>query len=837
MSRPWRWIARATSLAALLAALPLPARSAGAGDTRGRAVDTRDSPAVARNAVGGGVVADDLAIDAEALDAGDEELYLSVSLNQADTGKLARFVRRNGALFASAATLQSLGLKWPGSDQVVGLVPLASLPGLQATYDPARQRIALVATVSMLANAPVRTGFTPREAPRTDEAEQARGAILNYSAYGLRSGDLASLNTLGELRVFGMGPGTWNTTLNSRVASGSHAGNSTVRLDSAWQLDLPGRMLSLTVGDTITGATSWSRPLRIGGVRLARNFGLQPYRITAPMASFTGEAALPSTVDLFVDGLKQSSRDVPPGQFVFDSAPTLDGAGNARLVITDINGQRRVVEYAFYGTPQLLARGLSDWSVEVGAVRHGYGETSFDYAPRPMASASIRYGWLDATTLEGHVEGDRRVQVAGAGVTQLLGSRGGVASIAIAGSHSDDGVAATRGSGLQRSVAYQWSTRGFNFNLNSMRSDDGFRDLASLEGGEVARGMDQAYVGLSGLGGQWGLGWFRRIDRDGDRTGFASLGWSRSTQRLGYFGVQLNRRTGGRGDHGDHGVEASLMWSLPLGRTDSVSVRSNRTSDGRMHSSAEISRQLPDRGGWGWRAQAGDDSGVQLQAMYQGDQGQWTAGVNDPRGTGATTFYGSVDGGLALLEGHVFAMRRVDEAFALVSTHGIAGVPVRLSNNAVGQTDANGLLLVGRLIPWQDNKLSIDPLALSADLSIGTVEKSAVPAGRTGVRIAFEMHPMLSVQARVLDAGGEPLPAGSPVWLLPAAGAAASPATDVPASAAPLTVIGEDSLLYLQDPPAHARLRVRHEAHYCEIALPDVAQASGFADLEEVTCR
>lgn len=822
MSRPWRWTARATSLAALLVALPLHARPAGAAadDLRGRSDDARAAP----------VVSDRVAIDAEALEDGDEELYLAVSLNQSDTGRLARFVLRDGALFASSATLQALGLKWPGSEQAAGLVPLASLPGLQAVYDPARQRVSLVAPVAMLASAPVRGGFAQREAPRTDEAERVAGAILNYSAYGLRGGGIASLSVLGELRVFGAGPGTWSTGLGSRVASGAYADNGTTRLDSAWQLDMPDRMLTLAVGDTITGASSWSRPLRIGGIRLARNFALQPYRITAPMASFAGEAALPSTVDLFVDGLKQSSRDVPPGQFVFDSAPTLDGAGNARLVITDINGQRRVVEFAFYGTPQLLARGLSDWSLELGAVRHGYGESSFDYASRPMASGSIRHGWLDSTTLEGHAEGDGRVQVAGAGVTQLLGSRAGVASIAIAGSRNDDGIAATPDTGLQRSVAYQWSTRGFNLNLNSTRSDAGFRDLASLEGATIARGTDQAYVGLSGLGGQWGLGWYRRIDRDGSRSGFASLGWSRQSYHAGYFSVQLNRRTGGGGKHG---IEAGVMWTLPLGKVDSIAARANRTSDGKLQSSVELSRQLPGvGGGWGWRAQASSESGVQAQATRLGDYGQWTAGINVPRGNAPATAYGSMEGGLALLQGHAFAMRRVDEAFALVSTHGVAGVPVLLSNSVVGHTDADGLLVVGRLMPWQDNKLSIDPLSLPAEMWIGQMEKSAVPPGRTGVRVAFEMRPALSVQARVRDDAGEALPAGSAVWLLPA-----DPAQFDPARDPPLTVIGEDSLLYLQDPPAHARIRVRHEGHYCEIVLPDVAQASGFADLGEVTCR
>jgi outer membrane usher protein len=531
-------------------------------------------------------------------------------------------------------------------------------------------------------------------------------------------------------------------------------------------------------------------------------------------------------VDLFVDGLKQSSRDIPAGQFVFDSAPTLDGAGNARLVITDINGQRRVVEFAFYGTPQLLARGLSDWSLELGAIRHGYGEASFDYSGRPMASGSIRHGWRDATTLEAHAEGDARVQVAGAGVTQLLGSRGGVLSVAIAGSRNDDGDAATPDTGMQHSIAYQWSTRGFNFNLGSVRSEPGYRDLASLEGAPVARGTDQAYVGLSGLGGQWGLGWFRRIENDGRRSGFATLGWSGHSRLAGYFSAQLNRRIDRAEANG--GLEASFMWSLPLGRLDSVSLRAERARDGGLHATAELSRQLPGAdNGWGWRAQAGNDGGVQAQATYLGRAGQWTVGASDPRGDGATTLYSSLEGGLALLEGHAFAMRRVDDAFALVSTDGVAGVPIRLSNNLVGRTDAHGLLVVERLIPWQDNRLSVDPLSLPADMWIGQIEKSAVPAGRNGVLVEFDMRPTLTMQATVVDAAGKYLAAGSPVWLLPA-----DPAHDPP-----LTVIGEDSLLYLQDPPSNARLRVRHEGHYCEIALPALAQATGFAEMEQVTCR
>ena len=51
-----------------------------------------------------------------------------------------------------------------------------------------------------------------------------------------------------------------------------------------------------------------------------------------------------------------------PGQFQIDSVPVISGAGQAQMVITDINGRSRVVDFALYSTSQLLQDGLTDWS-------------------------------------------------------------------------------------------------------------------------------------------------------------------------------------------------------------------------------------------------------------------------------------------------------------------------------------------------------------------------------------------------------------------------------------------------------------------------------------------
>ncbi len=66
--------------------------------------------------------------------------------------------------------------------------------------------------------------------------------------------------------------------------------------------------------------------------------------------SFKGQVALPSQVDLIINGIKQFSENIVPGQFDIQSVPSITGAGNAQMVITDINGQQQVLIFPLYGT-------------------------------------------------------------------------------------------------------------------------------------------------------------------------------------------------------------------------------------------------------------------------------------------------------------------------------------------------------------------------------------------------------------------------------------------------------------------------------------------------------
>ncbi len=193
----------------------------------------------------------------------------------------------------------------------------------------------------------------------------------------------------------------------------------------------------------------------------------------------------------------------------------------------------------------------------------------------------------------------------------------------------------------------------------------------------------------------------------------------------------------------------------------------------------------------------------------------------------STTGFGGANGSVLLMERHLFAMRRVEDAFALVSTDGVANVPILQENRLVGHTDENGLLLVNRLNALQNNRLSIDPLQTPPDVRMERTQLDAVPTSRSGTLARFPMRAVLSVQTTVSNADGTPVAAGSPVWLQ---------GVDPDTSAA-LTVVGYEGMLYLQDLPPGARLRIRQNGGYCELELPELPTSTGFVELEGVTCR
>src|SRR5690606_12603398 len=192
------------------------------------------------------------------------------------------------------------------------------------------------------------------------------------------------------------------------------------------------------------------------------------------------------------------------------------------------------------------------------------------------------------------------------------------------------------------------------------------------------------------------------------------------------------------------------------------------------------------------------------------------------RTSGSEYAYASASGSLVTMSGRVFPARSISDSFALVSTDGIAGVPVKLENRVIGETDARGMLLVTPLNAWQRNKLSIDPMDLPANLHIADVDMLATPRDRSGTRVRFAITPVRAAIVVLHDADGDPLPLGSTV------GIEGKPATGA--------IVGYDGETYLDALEPHNRLRVRTPAGVCHVAFAYPTGGGAIPRIGPLTC-
>ena len=130
------------------------------------------------------------------------------------------------------------------------------------------------------------------------------------------------------------------------------------------------------VGDAISGGLAWTRPVRLGGVQVQKNFAARPDLITLPLPALAGSAAVPSSVDVWINAQKLRSVDGVEGRFQVTDVPVVTGGAEAVVVVRDATGREVSTRSAFYVTPNMLRAGLYDFSLEAGAPRIGYGVES-----------------------------------------------------------------------------------------------------------------------------------------------------------------------------------------------------------------------------------------------------------------------------------------------------------------------------------------------------------------------------------------------------------------------------------------------------------------------------
>jgi outer membrane usher protein len=635
---------------------------------------------------------------------------------------------------------------------------LDALPG--ASYRINRQSLSL--EISVPASALVGSTRTLQSAWPAPPPRPQFGGLLNYDMSVMRSGAGGSLS--GGALLEAVGFGRWGHLVHSVLVRSDAGGRSTRRLNTSWRYDLPQRLETLVVGDTVGVGGGWSRPVRYGGVRWGRDFGMRPGFVTLPPLTLSGEAVLPSTVDVLVNNARRLSQTLPAGPFELNNVPFATGAGQINLVVRDLLGRETVVSQRYYASPRLLAPGLSDFSGEAGWLRTGYGEGSTYGAG--FGAVTWRQGLSHRFSGEARLELQAERRAGGVELAGLLG-HWAVGRVALAASSSRTQGRAERGQLLQLGVERSTSVGGGS--LQYEHASQGFAPLGEVVGPTVVaqRARTRWLASLGGaVGGplHGGLSYASQTRWDGDRVKTAGLSLSFPLWQRAGLGVSLNKRL-----DGDGAWRAGVSVSLPLNSSTSTSARLEAARGSRVTGAVSTTRNPPVGSGLGWRLEGAAQSSLSARGgvQYHSPLAEFSADVVSGD-QGQVSLRGGMRGTLGLLAGLPFASRPVGQGgFAVVDVGGLVGVPVLRSHQVVTTTDARGLAFVPGLLPWQKNQIEIDPVDLPLDVEVGNVVQQVTPYPGSGSVVKFAVRRTRQALVVLQQVDGQPVPVGAQVRLLP----------------------------------------------------------------------
>ena len=574
----------------------------------------------------------------------------------------------------------------------------------------------------------------------------APGGFLNYDLRWDRSAGLSTLGANWELGAFSrLG------LFTSSFFSGDN-GRSTIRLDTTFRRDDPRSVTSTVVGDTITRSGSYGASMRIGGRQYQRNFGTTPLLITYPTADVSGTAAVPSTVDVYIGNAKAYSAPVKPGAFSVSNLPVPVGAGNVRVVVRDVFGQESTAIVPYVRYDSMLRQGLHDFSYEVGLLRHDYAIQSNVYRDW-AAVATHRYGVTDRLTIEGRAEGMADRANLG-GVVQATVPVLGLVGVAAAASSG-------LGSGALAKLFFQRTERNWSLGAAAEQRSPDYVDIA-YEPGQIRTLSVRQFSGSMRVGERQWLNalWLRSTDTTGEFNS-ASLGWTISLWRSSTLSANVSKFWGTQTAN----KVFSLTLALPLGDRDFATASVERRSDAaKPDVLLEVSRNLLETDSFGYRVLAGEQTEarrVELGAFLQTGFGQFGVEASESFGTQATRAF--VRGGVAAASGEWRLSRYLDQGFAIVKVADFPDVRVYSNGQPVGATDNQGVAVIPRLSGFLPSAISFQAEDIPLEGSFGASSKSVKIASRMGVLVDMGVARRLSATLTLMEASGQPVPAGATV--------------------------------------------------------------------------
>ncbi|MBN6491886.1 fimbria/pilus outer membrane usher protein [Acinetobacter pittii] len=696
------------------------------------------------------------------------QLFLNISINtNAAEDLVAVGQSKDGKLYIRARDLKALRLKMNEQTADSQWVCINDLKGIQFKYLENEQSLNLQVPSNMLTGYAVDLNGQQITSPHLLKMKPLNAAILNYSLYNSITNDENTFSGSAE-GIFNSAIGNFSSgVLYNGSNENSYSHEKWVRLESKWQYVDPEKIRIYTLGDFISNSPDWGSSVRMAGFQWSSAYTQRGDIVTSALPQFSGSAALPSTLDLYVNQQKIYSGLVPSGPFDIKQLPFISG-NEVTLVTTDATGQQSITKKPYYFSSKILAKGINEFSVDVGVPRYNYGLYSNDYDDATFASGAIRYGYSNSLTLSGGVEASTDgLSNFGTGFAKNLFGFGVInADIAASQYKDENGYSALLG--LEGRIS-----KNISFNTSYRKVFDNYFDLARVSQVRYLKdnqinAESQNYLSYSALADEIfraGIN-YNFYAGYGAYLGYNQIKYSDNSYKLlsANLSGSLNKNWGfytsaykDYENNKDYGVYFALRYT-PSNKLNAITSVSNES--GRLSYRQEIfGLSEPKIGSFGWggyveRDQDAHENNTSIYVSYRARAAYLTGRYNRFGDNDQVTL--SATGSLVAAAGRIFAANEIGEGYAVVTN---AGPQSQILNGGVnlGFTDKSGRFLIPSLMPYQENHIYLDPSYLPLNWSVKATDQKTVVGYRQGTLVDFGAHQVISGLVKLVDQNNSPL--------------------------------------------------------------------------------
>lgn len=699
-----------------------------------------------------------------------QNLFLLVYLNHSELNDLLPFqLDHSGQIFAFAHDLRRIRIKLDPDLDDTQLISLKNIPNLKYQYDENNQIIHIQIPNAELQRYSVNLQDGNISNDELLKLKPLSAAILNYSINNTNTNENNYVSGYLEALFSSQYGNLSNQFVFNNSQDDYYNAQNFVRLESNWQYIDPIKIRSYVVGDFISNTASWGNSIRLAGLQWSSAYTQRSDIITTALPQFSGSAALPSTLDLFINQQKIYSGQVPSGPFEVKSLPFISG-NEVTLVTKDATGQQIKTKQAYYYSSKILAKGINEFSIDLGIPRYNYGLESNDYDENiVMGSGSMRYGVNNTTTLSGNIESSTDgLTNFGGGFSQNLWNKA-VINLNMATSQyknqqgilSSVGLEARINGNLSVNSDYQYTTNGY-FNLARVadniysQKNSNIVHNEDIKNSAYAKEIIRAGLNWNVVSGYMLSSNYNKIKYQDDQYEMLNLNLSGSlSKNISFYATGYQNLD--RSDN--YGFYVGINYTPTQKYRATTSVMNDGGNVGYRQEINNIDSASIGNLGWGaaYEHREHSDDFATAYLNYRTHPAYVSARYST-FGDEYQTFI-SATGALVATSGRVFAANEVGDAYAIVEN---AGPKSRILNGGVdlGATDSKGRFFISNLSPYTQHRIYLDPTHLPLDWQTSNTEKEVITGYRQGTHIDFATHQSLAATAIILDNNQQPIAAG-----------------------------------------------------------------------------